>query len=156
MSEHPASERTAHITCVLCEASCGLEVKLRDEAITSIRGLESDPLSRGHICPKAVALQDLHDDPDRLRKPVRREGEQWIEMEWDEAIELVASRLAAIQTEHGRNAVGVYLGNPNVHSLGALTHGINLVRALGTKNTFSATSADQLPHQLIAWALYGH
>jgi anaerobic selenocysteine-containing dehydrogenase len=156
MSEHPTSERTAHITCVLCEASCGLEVKLRDEAITSIRGLESDPLSRGHICPKAVALQDLHDDPDRLRKPVRREGEQWIEMEWDEAIELVASRLAAIQTEHGRNAVGVYLGNPNVHSLGALTHGINLVRTLGTKNTFSATSADQLPHQLIAWALYGH
>ncbi|HQF02403.1 MAG TPA: molybdopterin-dependent oxidoreductase [Phycicoccus sp.] len=151
-----AGERTAYITCVLCEASCGLEVKLRDEVIESVRGNERDPLSRGHICPKAIALQDIHDDPDRLRKPVRRDGEDWIEIEWEEAIDLVATRLAAVQAEHGRNAVGVYLGNPNVHSLGALTHGLNLVRTIGTKNTFSATSADQLPHQLTAWALYGH
>ena len=149
-------ERTAYITCVLCEASCGLEVKLRDEQIESIRGHEGDPLSRGHICPKAIALQDIHADPDRLRKPVRRAGDDWVEMEWDEAISLVATRLAQVQSEHGRNGVGVYLGNPNVHSLGALTHGINLVRTLGTKNTFSATSVDQLPHQLMAWALYGH
>lgn len=149
-------ERTAYITCVLCEASCGLEVKLRDEQIESIRGHEGDPLSRGHICPKAIALQDIHADPDRLRKPVRRAGDDWVEMEWDEAISLVATRLAQVQAEHGRNGVGVYLGNPNVHSLGALTHGINLVRTLGTKNTFSATSVDQLPHQLMAWALYGH
>ena len=157
MSKVPANgERTAYVTCVLCEASCGLEVKLRDETITSIRGNPTDPLSRGHICPKAIALQDLHDDPDRLHKPMRRDGEDWVEMEWDEAIDLVATRLAAVQAEHGRNAVGLYLGNPNVHSLGALTHGLNFVRTVGSKNTFSATSADQLPHQLMAWALYGH
>ncbi|HQV91253.1 MAG TPA: molybdopterin oxidoreductase family protein, partial [Phycicoccus sp.] len=90
-----SGEHTAYITCVLCEASCGLEVKLRDEVIESVRGNERDPLSRGHICPKAIALQDIHDDPDRLRKPVRREGEDWVEIEWDEAIDLVATRLAA-------------------------------------------------------------
>ena len=89
-------ERTAYITCVLCEASCGLEVKLRDEQIESIRGHEGDPLSRGHICPKAIALQDIHADPDRLRKPVRRAGDDWVEMEWDEAISLVATRLAQV------------------------------------------------------------
>ena len=49
-----------------------------------------------------------------------------------------------------------YLGNPNVHSLGFLTHGVSLVRALGSKAVFSATSIDQLPHQLVSWALYGH
>ncbi|MFN8045364.1 MAG: molybdopterin-dependent oxidoreductase [Dermatophilaceae bacterium] len=155
-TEAAAGERTAYITCVLCEASCGLEVKLRDERITSIRGHEGDPLSRGHICPKGVALQDLHEDPDRLRRPVRREGDDWVEMDWDEAIELVAQRLVAVERAHGRNAIGVYLGNPNVHSLGAMTHGANLVRTLGSRSTFSATSVDQLPHQLMAWALYGH
>ena len=155
-TEAAAGERTAYITCVLCEASCGLEVKLRDERITSIRGHEGDPLSRGHICPKGVALQDLHEDPDRLRRPVRREGDDWVEMDWDEAIELVAQRLVAVERAHGRNAIGVYLGNPNVHSLGAMTHGVNLVRTLGSRSTFSATSVDQLPHQLIAWTLYGH
>lgn len=150
------SERTAYITCVLCEASCGLEVKLRGERIESIRGHDADPLSRGHICPKGIALQDLHEDPDRLRRPVRRVGDEWVELEWDEAIALVAERLAAVQRDHGRNAVGVYLGNPNVHSLGALTHGVNLVRTIGSKSAFSATSVDQLPHQLVSWALYGH
>lgn len=166
--EDRTPRHTRHITCVLCEASCGLEVALVDDAtrpegmrIESIRGHEADPLSRGHICPKGVALQDLHDDADRLRRPVRRVGPPgddavWEELEWDEAIALVADRLVEIQAEHGPDALAVYLGNPNVHSIGALTHGVSLVRLLRTKNTFSATSVDQLPHQYVAWALYGH
>ncbi len=150
------AEQTRYITCVLCEASCGLEVGLRGRHIMSIRGHDADPLSRGHICPKGVALQDLHADPDRLRSPIRRVGDSWEPMGWDEAIELVATRLHEAQRTHGSGAVGAYLGNPNVHALGFLTHGVSLVRALGTRAIFSATSIDQLPHQLVSWALYGH
>ena len=155
------AEETRYVTCVLCEASCGLEVRVDGPHVRSIRGHRGDPLSRGHICPKAVALQDIHEDPDRLRRPVRRVGPpgddaRWEEMGWDEAIELVATRLVGIQQAHGRDAVAVYLGNPNVHSLGAMTHGTNIARVLRTHNTFSATSVDQLPHQLVSWALYGH
>ena len=80
----------------------------------------------------------------------------WREVSWDEAIEFAASRLTAVQREHGDDALAVYLGNPNVHSLGALTHNTTLVRLLRTRNRFSATSVDQLPHQVMAWALYGH
>ncbi len=137
---------------------CSLEVRLDgDGAIASLRGDEADPLSRGHICPKAFALQDVHEDPDRLRRPVRRTADGgWREVSWDEAIEFAASRLTAVQREHGDDALAVYLGNPNVHSLGALTHNTTLVRLLRTRNRFSATSVDQLPHQVMAWALYGH
>jgi len=147
---------TRHITCVLCEASCGLEVQVRGPEIVSIKGHAEDPLSRGHICPKGVALQDLHTDPDRLRRPVRRVGEDWVEIEWAEAIELAADLLGGVQERHGRDAVATYLGNPNVHSVGALTHGTAIPRALGSKHVFSATSVDQLPHHLVAWAMYGH
>ncbi|MDO5504219.1 MAG: molybdopterin oxidoreductase family protein [Actinomycetia bacterium] len=148
---------TRYITCVICEASCGLKVTL-DAAgqITDLRGHEQDPLSRGHICPKAFALQDVHEDPDRLKRPVRKVDGEWVEVSWHEAIGLVAQRLHAIQAEHGMDAVGAYLGNPNVHSLGAITHGLQLVRALRSRNVFSATSVDQLPHQVVAWMLYGH
>lgn len=156
MSTEASTERTAFITCVLCEASCGLEVHLRDERIESIRGHDADPLSRGHICPKGVALQDLHDDPDRLRTPLRKIDGEWREVSWEEAIDHVVERLSDIRLEHSNDAVAVYLGNPNVHSLGALTHGVNFVRTLRSKNTYSATSVDQLPHQLIAMLLYGH
>lgn len=155
MADH--GNTTRYVQCVLCEASCGLQVEVDPAgAITDLRGHAGDPLSRGHICPKAFALKDIHDDPDRLKRPVRRVGDEWVEISWHEAIEHTARRIHEIQSTHGRNALAVYLGNPNVHSLGALTHGVNVVRALKTRNVFSATSVDQLPHQVTAWALYGH
>jgi anaerobic selenocysteine-containing dehydrogenase len=145
-----------HITCTLCEAMCGLEVRLDHGAVASIRGHEADPLSRGHICPKAFALQDVQEDPDRLRRPVVRTGRGWREASWTEAISIAATKLVDVQREHGDDALAIYLGNPTVHSLGALTHQPPLVRLLRTRNRFSATSVDQLPHQVTAWALYGH
>ncbi|MFI6673430.1 molybdopterin-dependent oxidoreductase [Kribbella sp. NPDC050470] len=143
-------------SCNLCEAICGVLVTVEDGRVTDIRGDESDPLSRGHICPKAVALRDLQDDPDRLTTPVRRTPDGWQELGWDAAYDLVVGRLTEIQREHGKNAVGVYLGNPNVHSLGALTHMPTMVKQLRTRNRFSATSIDQLPHMLASYLLYGH
>ncbi len=149
-----------HTACNLCEAICGVLVTIQahpdGSVVTDIRGDVADPLSQGYICPKAVALGDLQSDPDRLRRPVRRTADGWQEIGWDEAYDLVARRLAEIQAEHGTNAVGVYLGNPNVHSLGALTHQLPLVRLLRTRNRFSATSVDQLPHMLAVHLLYGH
>ncbi len=146
--------------CNLCEAICGIELTLTDGAVTGIRGNEADPLSRGYICPKGVSMADVYADPDRLRRPLRRigEGEEatWEELGWDEAYDLVAERLAATVTEHGPNAVGMYVGNPNVHSLGFLTHGVPFMKTLRTRNKFSATSVDQLPHQFVSWQLYGH
>ncbi|MEI8407461.1 MULTISPECIES: molybdopterin-dependent oxidoreductase [unclassified Kribbella] len=143
-------------SCNLCEAICGVLVTVEDGRVTDIRGDESDPLSRGHICPKAVALRDLQDDPDRLTTPVRRTADGWQEIGWDAAYDLVVSKLTEIQRQHGRNAVGIYLGNPNVHSLGALTHMPTMVKQLRTRNRFSATSVDQLPHMLASYLLYGH
>ncbi len=143
-------------SCNLCEAICGVLVTVEDARVTDIRGDESDPLSRGHICPKAVALRDLQDDPDRLTTPVRRTPDGWQEIGWDAAYELVIDKLTDIQRQHGRNSVGVYLGNPNVHSLGALTHMPTMMKLLRTRNRFSATSIDQLPHMLASYLLYGH
>ncbi len=144
--------------CNLCEAICGLVLTIEDGAVSSVRGNPDDPLSRGHICPKGVAIADVHVDPDRLRRPVRRDrvSGEWREIDWDEALDLVADGLAATINQHGRDALGIYLGNPNVHSLGSMTHGVGLVKVLRTRNKFSATSVDQLPHQLMAHLMFGH
>ncbi|MBS8242028.1 molybdopterin oxidoreductase family protein [Marinobacter lipolyticus] len=147
---------THYRTCHLCEAMCGVAIEVQNGHITSIKGDEDDPLSRGHICPKAVALQDLHEDPDRLKKPVRRTDAGWQEMEWDEAFELVADRLHRVRKEHGRNSIGVYLGNPNVHNHGSLIATMPFLRAIGSQNRFSATSNDQLPHMLASLDMFGH
>ncbi|QSP95940.1 molybdopterin-dependent oxidoreductase [Marinobacter salinisoli] len=147
---------THYRTCHLCEAMCGVAIETQDGRITSIKGDENDPLSRGHICPKAVALQDLHEDPERLRQPVRRTETGWQEISWDEALDLVAEKLHQTRQEYGRNSVGVYLGNPNVHNHGALMSVTPLMRAIGSQNRFSATSNDQLPHMLASLDMFGH
>jgi anaerobic selenocysteine-containing dehydrogenase len=95
---------------------CGLLIEMDGDEIVGIRGDADDPLSRGHICPKAVALQDVWQDPDRLRRPLRRNGGGWDEVSWDEAFDEVVTRLVEIQNQHGRDAVAVYQGNPTVHN----------------------------------------
>jgi len=142
--------------CHLCEAICGLEIKTQGDEILSIKGDKDDPISKGFICPKATAIADIHNDPDRIRKPLKRVGEEWVEISWEEAINTTAERLVNIQETHGDNAVGFYAGNPGVHNYGNMTHGSLLRRAVKTKNNFSATSLDQLPHQLTSYEMYGH
>jgi len=152
----PGYTGTRLTACNLCEAICGLELTLTDGKVTGVRGNPADPLSRGYICPKGVALADVYDDPDRLRRPLVRRGDDWEEVGWDEALDLVADRLAATIREHGPDAIGVYLGNPNAHALASATHALPFVKSLRTRNRFSATTVDQAPHQLVSWQLFGH
>ncbi len=142
--------------CNLCEAICGLEITVADGAITDLRGDPLDPLSHGHICPKGNALIDLHADPDRLKTPLRRTGDRWEPIEWDAAFDLVAERLKAVVAEHGDDAVAIYQGNPSVHNSGTTLSAGGFLRALRTRNRFSATSVDQLPHHRAALEMFGH
>jgi len=149
--------KTLHYrTCNLCEAMCGLEVTVEANRVTTIRGDHKDPLSRGHICPKALALKDLQEDPDRLRTPLRRTKSGWEPMAWDDALDYAAEQTIRLQNQHGNDAMAVYLGNPNVHNFGSLLFAPPLLRSLRTHNRFSATSVDQLPHHVTARALFGH
>ncbi|HWH45763.1 MAG TPA: molybdopterin oxidoreductase family protein [Thermoleophilaceae bacterium] len=148
--------RTEFRTCPFCEATCGLAVELsaKDEVV-SIRGDADDVFSKGFICPKATGLKALHEDPDRLRAPlVRRDGEL-VEATWDEAFEEIDRRLSPILSEHGRNSVAVYLGNPNAHNLSALLYGPVWLRALASRNVFSASTVDQMPKQVSAAHMFG-
>ena len=142
-------------SCPLCEATCGVAIEVEGDQVVSVRGDDADPFSRGYICPKGTALADLHHDPDRLRRPLVREGTSWREVGWDEALDLVAGRLREIRTRHGRDAVAVYQGNPTAHNLGLLTIGQMVLRTLGTRQLYSATSLDQLPHMLAALQMFG-
>jgi anaerobic selenocysteine-containing dehydrogenase len=141
---------------MLCEAVCGLAVEMEGTSVRSVRGDAEDPFSQGHICPKAAAIPDVQGDPDRLLEPQRRDGSKWQAVSWKAALDEAGERLAEVQRKYGRSAVGVYLGNPIVHSYSALLASPFFSRALGSRARFSATSVDQLPHMLAALEMFGH
>jgi anaerobic selenocysteine-containing dehydrogenase len=123
--------------------------------VTSIRGHEDDVFSHGYICPKAVALKDLHEDPDRVRMPLVKRDGKFVEASWTEAFAEIARRLPAIQSQNGRDAVGLAIGNPVVHKAGLLLYLPRLARALGSRNVFSASTLDQMPKQLSCGLMFG-
>jgi anaerobic selenocysteine-containing dehydrogenase len=142
-------------TCPFCEATCGLEIETDGHEVVSVRGDADDVFSRGFICPKAYGIKQLHDDPDRLTAPLVRRNGELVEVTLDEAFEEIDRRLAPILAEHGRNAVAVYIGNPNAHNLSALLYGPAWLRALGTQNLYSASTLDQMPKQVSAGLMFG-
>ncbi|MFN8039074.1 MAG: molybdopterin oxidoreductase family protein [Acidimicrobiales bacterium] len=155
-----ASDTTVHYrTCPLCEATCGLELTLRGDEVVRIRGDRDDPFSKGFICPKGSTLKHLHEDPDRLRRPMIRRGDDpdtatWEEVTWEEAFAEVERRLTPV-LEADRQGVAIYLGNPNVHNLGGAIYNRPLIRALGTRNIFSASTVDQMPKHVSSGLMFG-
>jgi anaerobic selenocysteine-containing dehydrogenase len=143
--------------CTLCEAHCGVQITVdrSSASIVDIRGDKDDPFSQGYICPKSTGLEGLSTDPDRVRHPLRKQGDDFVEISWEEAFETVTERLGDIRTRHGANAIATYLGNPNAHDYGSNLSIPTLVRALGTKWRFSATSVDQLPKMFANQLLFG-
>lgn len=148
--------KTHYRNCNICEAMCGVEIKYQDKQIISIKGDKNDPFSKGHMCPKALGLQDFYEDKDRLKTPIKRTDNGWVELTWDEAYAEIAERFGEIQSTFGKNALGVYLGNPNAHNVGNALFLKPFMKSLGTINRFSSASTDQMPHHVASNYMLGN
>ena len=148
--------RTVFRTCPLCEATCGLEITVNpQEQVVRIRGDQKDVFSHGFICPKGSTLKQLHEDPDRLRKPlVKRDGKH-VEVSWEEAWQVVNDGLTGVIERHGRGALSAYLGNPNAHNLGPQLFSAVMLRSMGSRNVFSASTVDQVPKHVAGGLMFG-
>jgi anaerobic selenocysteine-containing dehydrogenase len=148
--------KTSYTTCPLCEATCGLEITTRGREVLSIRGDEQDVFSHGYLCPKAYSLKELSTDPDCIRTPMIRRGDTWQTVSWHEAFAEIEQNLTPLLSQHGRNALAIYLGNPNVHNLSNILYLSSLLRAAGTQNLYSASTLDQMPKQVAAGLMFGN
>ncbi|MCW2859127.1 MAG: molybdopterin-binding oxidoreductase [Actinoallomurus sp.] len=146
---------TAYRICPFCEATCGLELTITDGRVTGARGDRDDVFSHGFICPKGATFGELEADPDRVRAPMVRTGEDWREVTWEEAFATVERGLTPVAGRHGRQALAIYLGNPNVHTLAGGLYAPALAKALGTTNVYSASTVDQMPKHVSSGLLFG-
>lgn len=152
-------------TCHLCETMCGIEVEHDGQQILAIRGDKNDVLSKGNICPKATGLQDIHNCPDRLRKPIKRvrknpeqksHEDDWVEVEWEEALEYASSELARIQNTHGKDSVASYAGRSTAHNMGVLLATQPTRDIIGSRNIYTGSTVDQMPHNFVWYHMFGH
>jgi anaerobic selenocysteine-containing dehydrogenase len=146
---------TALRICPLCEATCGLTLTIEDGRVTGARGDREDVFSHGFICPKGASFAELDNDPDRLTAPLVRRNGDMVEATWDEAYALVAERLGGVIKDHGATSVGVYLGNPNAHTIAGALYGPLIIRALKTRHAYSASTLDQMPKHVALGYMFG-
>jgi len=150
------SEIKTHFrSCNICEAMCGLEIKTQDKNVLSIKADKKDPFSQGHICPKAIALQDFYSDKERLKTPIRRTENGWEDISWQQAFTEITAQFKRIQNQYGKNSLGVYLGNPNVHNMGSMLSLTPFLKSLDTINRYSSGSTDQLSHHVSSHYMFG-
>src|SRR3982074_818269 len=140
--------RTLYRPCPLCEATCGLELRLEGRDSPLVGGARVEVCSHGFLCPKGTALKQLESDPDRLRRPQVRQGDVWHNVSWEDAVAEGERGLTPILERHGRDAVAMYMGNPNVHNLAGTLYSRVLIQAVGSKNLYSAGTRDQMPKQV--------
>ncbi|AZQ33707.1 molybdopterin oxidoreductase family protein [Streptomyces cyaneochromogenes] len=147
--------RTALRICPLCEATCGLTLTIEGTAVTHARGDREDVFSKGFICPKGASFGAVDGDPDRLRTPLVRKDGELREATWEEAFDAVAAGLRPVVERYGPNAVGVVLGNPNVHTMAGALYPPVLIAGLRTRSLFTASTVDQMPKHVSSGLLYG-
>lgn len=147
--------RTALRVCPLCEATCGLTLTIEGTRVTGARGDRDDVFSKGFICPKGASFGAADGDPDRLRTPLVRTDGELREATWQEAFDAIAAGLGPIVEQHGPHALGIVLGNPNVHTMAGALYPPVLLTALRTHNVFTASTLDQMPKHVSSGLLYG-
>ena len=151
-----SAHRTVFRTCPLCEATCGLEITVNpQEQVVRIRGDQKDVFSHGFICPKGSTLKQLHEDPDRLRQPLVKRNGVHVAVSWDEAWQEVERGFMGVIERHGRGALSAYLGNPNAHNLGPQLYSGAMLKSMGSRNIFSASSVDQMPMHVAGGFMFG-
>ncbi len=157
MASTPSRSEVAFRSCPICEASCGLrlEVDRAHKKVLSVRGDEEDPRSRGYVCPKATAVKGIYEDPERLRRPLRKTRAGWEEISWEDALQLAGERLAAIKEAHGKDSIATYVGNPIGHCVSGMLAVPMYMQAMNSERFFSAASMDQQPKNLTSSILYG-
>lgn len=153
--ETTVDETKVYHTCPFCEATCGLELTISNNQVTRVRGDKNDVFSKGYFCPKGGAIADFHDDPDRLRLPMVREGKKWKKVSWEEAFAAVEKGLLPLIEKYGNHAVAMYLGNPCSHTMASATYVRTLAKSLNTKNMYSSSSVDQIPKHASCGLIFG-
>lgn len=129
--------------CILCENNCGLRIQVAERRFVRIRGDQEHPSSRGYTCNKALRLDHYQNGSDRLATPLRREPDgRFTALDWDTAIDEIATRLRAVRDAHGGESILLYGGGGQGNHLGGV-YRQPLAAALGARYRSNALAQEK-------------
>jgi anaerobic selenocysteine-containing dehydrogenase len=137
------STETRRTFCRVCEPACGLIATVANDRLIALAPDRDHPISKGFVCNKGIYGLDIHNDPDRLRVPLKRVGPGTFEaVSWDTALRDISNRLGAILQRHGPDAIGSYTGNPTAYNALYGPSFRNFMRQIGGGRHFSSGTQD--------------
>jgi anaerobic selenocysteine-containing dehydrogenase len=141
--------------CRICEALCGLEVTVDGGAVRAIEPDEAHVATAGFACLKGLEQHRLYDSPDRLRWPMRRTGQRWERVSWDEALSGIGERVAKIRAERGPSSIAMYVGTAAGFGVLHPIFAQGFMTGLGSKSMYSSATQDCSNKFAVAREMYG-
>lgn len=126
--------------CTLCYHSCGKEVTVHEGKVVDVTGQKSHPLNQGFLCPKGRATIEHIYHPDRLRYPLKRNGDGFKQISWDQALDEIAGKLRSLKDKYGPSVLGFFCGSVGVENFEMVALTQRFKAAMGSANYFSVES----------------
>ncbi len=144
---------TVYTTCRYCEAACGLAVQVQNNKVEKIVADKENPQTWRDICSKGLTAHELVEHPRRIKAPMKRVGDSFVETTYEEAISVIAARFNELIAVHGADSIGYYHGNPLGFTSGVM-FSLGWVDAIGTRNRYNVGSIDQNNNHVVSSALF--
>lgn len=141
--------------CRICESLCGLRATVEGDQVVSVRPDPKHIATRGFACPKGLRQHELYQGPDRLIRPMRRVGDGFEPATWDEALLDIGQRVKALQAEHHRDAIAMYVGTAAGFSALHPVFAQAFMEGLGSRSLYATASQDCANKFSVARRMYG-
>jgi anaerobic selenocysteine-containing dehydrogenase len=141
-------------TCALCATNCGLEVQTADHRITKVRPDKDSPRSQGYACRKGLAIAHFQDHPDRLTHPLKRVGDRFEPISWEQATAEIAARLKEVVETHGPRALA-FMGGFGLGSHFGGPFFSSLLQGLGSQYHYHPLAQELTGHFFVQGEAYG-
>ncbi|MCW3014520.1 MAG: molybdopterin dinucleotide-binding region [Solirubrobacterales bacterium] len=141
--------------CRICETRCGIAVTVEGNRAVAIGPDRNHAYNYRDFCVKGKTAAEVVEHPRRLRTPMKRVGDRYVEASWEEATREIGATLNRIIADDGADAVGMYNGNPWGYSFSHATFSSAWMEAIGSASRYNVGSIDQHSEMLVAELMYG-
>ncbi len=127
--------------CVLCAQNCGLEILVEGGRMVKVRPDRDNPRSIGYACRKGMNILNYQYPAGRLTTPLKRVGEGFVAISWEQALSEIAARLRSLVDTHGPRCLA-YMGASSQGGHFEAAFGLTLLRAMGSQYLYSSTGQE--------------